>query len=98
MFVASRSPSRRVGSPVCAIPTLVLSIVATPGATRCMAQGFGHGIPTSPPVDFPFHQMIDEHPGTAQALLAAPRIAELKQPINYRKFLGLEGHGVREES
>ncbi|HKM53084.1 MAG TPA: hypothetical protein VJY33_06695 [Isosphaeraceae bacterium] len=49
MFVASRSRSRRVGSPLCAFPTLGLLIVATPGATLCMAQGFGHGIPTPPP-------------------------------------------------
>ena len=48
MFVASGSPSRRVGSPLRAIPTLGLLIVATPGATPCMAQGLGHGMPTPP--------------------------------------------------
>ncbi len=98
MFVASRSPSRRVGSPRCAIPTLVLSIVATGGPAPCMAQGLGHGIPTPPPVDSSFRQINDEHHGTPQAHLAGPRIAELKRPIKYRRFRELEGHDVREQS
>ncbi|MGO9924221.1 MAG: hypothetical protein ACLQIB_57215 [Isosphaeraceae bacterium] len=52
MFAASRSPSRTVGSPHCAIPTLALLMVAAPGATPCMAQGFGHGAP-SPAASIP---------------------------------------------
>ncbi len=37
-----------------------------------------------------FQQVIDKHPGTPQALLAGQKIAELKQRINYRRFLGLD--------
>ncbi|MGO9924220.1 MAG: hypothetical protein ACLQIB_57210 [Isosphaeraceae bacterium] len=37
-----------------------------------------------------FQQVIHKHPGTPQALLAGQKIAELRQRIDYRKFLGLK--------
>jgi hypothetical protein len=37
-----------------------------------------------------YQQVVDKHPGTSQANLAEQNIAELKQRIKYRKFLGLE--------
>jgi len=37
-----------------------------------------------------FQQVVDEQPGTPQAVLAGQKIAELKQRIKYRRLLGLE--------